>query len=685
MKLSVIMLGALALVPQVSAAGPISPKMLVEMVSLSGVTLSPDGRWVAYRKEQASIERNGYDARWYVTSIDPGAAPVEVADGGTPLWDDAGNSRPEIPQWSADAQWIYYRALLDGQLQVWRAARDGSGAFPVSRDAADVERFVLDEAGNRLIYTVGASRDEVARAEQDEYDQGILIDGRVNPAQTLFRGALINGRPSTQRLSGFWFDSVPLLGHVPRKYRTIDLSTMQVREASTGEIETIARDGLPEQATFTAQQGEPILGTGSWDRSVDTGRLVVLVRSQDGAEITVRSSTGKGKVLLCRHAPCTSRHVSAVSWRAGHEEVIFVVRDEFRNHTMYAWNVQRDQLRQVVKANGLLHRGSHFGLPACSANGAYAACVAESAGQPPRLERLDLDSGERMVLDAPNLVLSERSSRIEPMRWEDDAGLVFTGQLFLPQEDAADGPVPLFVAYYACEGYLRGGLGNEWPLASLAASGIAALCINQASAGRYGDDGYVVGTYEAALSGIRRAVELLVQRGLVDPQRVGIGGLSHGSEVAMWVARHSDLVRAVSIASGQSSQVYYWLHSMPGRDVHASLRKNWGVGSPTEMPEQWERLTGTSRIRAAVLMQVPEQEYLQNVELLSQLSSAGTPAEMYVFPHEPHIKYQPRHKQAVYVRNLDWFRFWLLGQEDPSALKASQYRRWRAMRDRPSG
>jgi hypothetical protein len=51
---------------------------------------------------------------------------------------------------------------------------------------------------------------------------------------------------------------------------------------------------------------------------------------------------------------------------------------------------------------------------------------------------------------------------------------------------------------------------------------------------------------------------------------------------------------------------------------------------------------------------------------------------MYAFPNEPHIKTQPRHKLAVYQRNLDWFRFWLLGAVDPDPAKAEQYRRWRA-------
>jgi hypothetical protein len=55
-------------------------------------------------------------------------------------------------------------------------------------------------------------------------------------------------------------------------------------------------------------------------------------------------------------------------------------------------------------------------------------------------------------------------------------------------------------------------------------------------------------------------------------------------------------------------------------------------------------------------------------------------ADLYVFPNEPHQKFQPRHKLAVYERNLDWFRFWLQGYEDPNPAKAAQYVRWRQMK-----
>ena len=80
-----------------------------------------------------------------------------------------------------------------------------------------------------------------------------------------------------------------------------------------------------------------------------------------------------------------------------------------------------------------------------------------------------------------------------------------------------------------------------------------------------------------------------------------------------------------------------------------------------------------------VLMQFPEQEYLYALGYAIPMMLDNR-ADVYVFPNEPHNKFQPRHKLAVYTRNLDWFRFWLQGYEDPVPSKAAQYAYWRTMR-----
>ena len=39
------------------------------------------------------------------------------------------------------------------------------------------------------------------------------------------------------------------------------------------------------------------------------------------------------------------------------------------------------------------------------------------------------------------------------------------------------------------------------------------------------------------------------------------------------------------------------------------------------------------------------------------------------------------HQLLNFERQMDWFRFWLRGEEDPTASKQAQYRRWRQLRE----
>jgi hypothetical protein len=81
-----------------------------------------------------------------------------------------------------------------------------------------------------------------------------------------------------------------------------------------------------------------------------------------------------------------------------------------------------------------------------------------------------------------------------------------------------------------------------------------------------------------------------------------------------------------------------------------------------------------------LLIQVSDHELVQVLPDYVALLEAGKPVEAYVFPDEYHIKWHPLHKLAVGERTIDWFRFWLEGEEDPAPEKASQYFRWRELR-----
>jgi dipeptidyl aminopeptidase/acylaminoacyl peptidase len=327
----------------------------------------------------------------------------------------------------------------------------------------------------------------------------------------------------------------------------------------------------------------------------------------------------------------------------------------------------------------MLNGGGRYESGGCGASSEAMVCVVAKADRPPRLERIDLATGARQVLFAPNAALALDMAKTTPsrlLRWTDAKGQEFTGQFF-PARRAGHGPSPLFVNYYDCRGFLRGGMGDEWPFASLADNGISALCINQAP---YRLD--AIERYGLGLSAVRSVVDLLASKGEIDRTRVGMGGLSFGTEVTFWTVMQSDLLTAASVTSPVMSRNYYLFGSMKGNGFFKPLKEFWQLGAQDETPERWRDLSpadNLDKIKAPILMQMPEQEYVIALDYAIPLMRKHR-ADLYVFPNEPHQKFQPRHKLAAYERNIDWFRFWLQGYEDPDPAKRDQYQRWRAMK-----
>ncbi|HTU11569.1 MAG TPA: Atxe2 family lasso peptide isopeptidase [Allosphingosinicella sp.] len=650
---------------QAVAAEAPTVRELVEVADIEALSVSPDGRTLAFRVKRASIEENSYRLDWHVADIGAGAVR-RVAHGGAPIYTN-GAIETEPAIWSSDGRFIHYRARIDDAVGLWRAAADGAGVRPVVQGDADVESVEPAEGGNALIFVTGPSRAEIARAERAEYDDGILVDASVDLAQQAFRGGWVRGRRSSERLIGRWFSRDELLWRSPRSRHRLDLATLVVSAAARADPAAVMpfRPGhvLPSPMATSA-----------------AGDVVEAVAGEDEAvRIEVRRAGGRS--MICAAAACRTGRVVAIAWRPGHDEILFTVQDRNLRQTLRAWPVGSRHVRRVAGGDGLLS-GSRSGSSSCAYTADHAICVAAGPASPPRLERIDLDGGGRSILLDPNQDLRRRSQPIvEQISLALPDGRRVTGSVMYGQARRA-GPAPLFIHYYQCSGFLRGGgFGDRFPTLAMAGAGFVVACLNAVPNAEA--DG--VGRFRDALASVELLVRHLADRGLVDSRRVGMGGFSFGSEATMWTAMNSDLLAAAAITSPQYEPGMYWLSSARGRDYAEPMRRYFGVGAPDEDVAGWRRLSpalNADRIRIPLLMQMPEQEARTTAELHTRLSNSATPVEMYLFPDEAHLVVQPRHMRAIYQRNLDWFRYWLAGGIDPDPAKASQYERWEALRRR---
>jgi len=559
---------------------------------------------------------------------------------------------------------VVVRALLAGSVGLWRADVRGAAMVPLVAGDSDVLDYSMSADGLELTYRTGATRAQIRRAEQDEYDSGILVDSSVDLGQNLFRGGSINGRMSTQRLVGYWYVRDGLLWRTPRQRWRLDL-----RNGKTIAV------GKPEEvAPFSLPATPPPVG--SVDPHGNSANS-----SRDGGKDIVSVTFADGRKLLCNDPVCTSHWVSSFAWLPGSHALLVTFDDLEHRQSLYLWDVVANRLRKVAQGDGLLAGDRNSATP-CAASASGALCVAAASASPPRLEWIDSRTGVRRILFDPNGALrSAYRPAVRYLRWDIGEGRQAGGVLMLPRRPSSS-PKPLYLNYYRCEGFLRGGVGDEWPIPQLIEAGYAVACINSVPLPGAQD---AVRNYEVGLAAVRALVDKLAQERIVDPGRIAMGGLSFGSEVAFWTALHSDLLAALSVSSLQLEPAGYWMSAMPGSDIPSTMARVWGLGDPDRGKARWLEVSpalNANKIRVPVLFQLPEQEARRIPELYARLSAHGTPAELYAFPDEAHLKLQPRHRLAVYRRNLDWFRYWLEDYRDPDPAKAGQYGRWDRLRSR---
>ncbi len=638
------------LVATMVAATPlVTVEDIVATREISGVTISPDGRRVAYRVSEPSVADNRVTLGWHIIGVD-GGGHRRVADGGAARFSFAGALIEDAPIWDADSKGFHFLAMQDGAVGVWSWRLGGKVRLAIS-DPADIVDFQLADDGRRVIYHVGATRTQIAAAEKLAYDEGVLVDPTVDVMQPFAGGAIVDGKRVMQRLRGGWFERVRLLADTPLAEKSAEVGGAGNPHRSMPQISTIGQHAI-----------------------APNGAEARIVR--DGSKTRVEVSRPGHPPLMCNIATCASPMLRALGWRPDGKALLLFEAGPGSEETISVWRPDSKPPERLAVTDGAPF--SPFNPERCAIGPAFLICAEASAISPPKLVRIDYDGGARKLLADPNADLRRKiATKVTPMSWSIAGGQKLSGILLRPARTAP--PVPLVIQYYHCDGFLKGGVGDEIPMLPLTDAGIAVLCIRKAQ-GKYSK---AEEEYDLALTGISAAIDTLAADGIVDRRRVGIGGLSFGSQVALWAIRKSDRFAAATLSSAQFEPHFYWATALPGSGIPDTLANRWGLGDPDTDPEGWKRLSATSDAAALdtpLLMQLPEAEARLVIEFHTRLKRVGKPAELFVFADEPHIKTQPVHQYAVNARNLDWYKFWLADFEDPAADKRDRYARWRALR-----
>ncbi|PSJ42171.1 Atxe2 family lasso peptide isopeptidase [Allosphingosinicella deserti] len=624
--------------------------------------VSPSGGEAAFIISRADPDRNLYCRA--LVAVGLAGAPARILDRGGEMIINSvvarnlvvANGFPTLltPVWSPDGRWIAYQRRDQGITQVWRARADGSGAEQVTRSETDVEGLAWSANGKKIVYVTRPERARAARSIDEEGRNGWLYDARFAPE--------VAPRPL-------------LPGTAAREAFTIDPETGAVVPAIEDERALVPMQDLSGQPIAPAALSAS--GRRAWTERRDPSPL---------SPLRLLATDAAGRTVTCRDPRCDGGF-TGLWWDGEGREVRFLRREGWANGELglYRWVPGSAPRRVLLTSDVLL---------GCTPAGVLLLCTSESAVVPRHLVLVDSANGRLKKVFDPNPEFGAiRLGKVERLRWRNHLGLEAWGDLVLPPDHRSGTRLPMIVVQYHSDGFLRGGTGDENPIHAFAARGFAVLSIERpvfvaaraAGVTSY-DDVNAINAKDWAerrslLSSLVTGVDRAIAAGIADPARIGITGLSDGASTARFALINTDMFAAASISSCciEPNTVMTY-----GGIAYADAMRAMGYPpATTPAPDFWRPYSmalNAGRMDRPLLMQLADGEYLLALETFTALREAEQPVEMYVFPGEHHIKWQPAHRRAIYQRNLDWFAFWLQDRVDADPGKAAQYLRWARMR-----
>lgn len=192
------------------------------------------------------------------------------------------------------------------------------------------------------------------------------------------------------------------------------------------------------------------------------------------------------------------------------------------------------------------------------------------------------------------------------------------------------------------------------------------------------------------VSAFQGAINYLDGKGLIDRNRVGIIGFSRTCLHVKYALTHQGPhFAAASVTDGVDGGYFQYIqYAVPFR-VSSTLADefeamNGGPPFRTGFATWLKRSPGFNLDK----VHTPLRIVAENANTISfewewfaGLSRLGKPVEMVVMQDAEHILQRPWERMISQQGNVDWFAFWLKGDEDPDPAKAEQYIRWREMRN----
>ena len=659
---------------------PIQPEDLFRHSFLQSGDLSSDGRWLVYAA-------TSYDAD---NDADTAAIWLQDTDSGAERQLTSGLAYDNEPAFSPDGQTIAFTSTRSDTKQLYAIARDGGEARQLTDLAQGVGSGpVWSPDGQTIAFTAGPDHgDEPPDLDNKPYRVTRPVYrfdaiGYVDPvAQDVFiiaadgSGERAAAQPkrltsdSSMNSALRWSpdgQSILYQAHFEGgMWHRFGFAGLRIVDRA-GETRTLLSDwGVISLADWLPSgEGLAFVGT-TEDVDLGTNADLWTISLAEGAEPENRSASLTGNV----GGGLQPDFPSKLLWEGGMQvdasgEVAYVQVQDRGAVQLYRIALTGAEDCQAITA----------GERSCYILGQSAAAgrllfSSSTIHRPPELCSCDTEGGDERQHSHlyDDFYGGIAQGGVRHLQFNGTDGEPVEGWLLLPPEGEPPYPMVMYI-----HGGPHGAFGHmyHFDMQMLAGAGYAVLLVNHRASSGYGDEfgtaikgAWGVLDYGDLMAGVDKAIE----QGLVDPDRMGVCGLSGGGNLSSWTVGQTDRFKAAV----PENPVTNWLSFYGVSDIGTYFSVEELGGTPWEIPEVYRAcspITNAHRCTTPTLLVQCEHDWRcpaeQSEQFYAVLKAVGCPVEMLRIPRASHagaINEKPAMRRAQNDALLDWMNHWVLGK-----------------------
>jgi dipeptidyl aminopeptidase/acylaminoacyl peptidase len=625
--------GLAATLPAQEKSTPLTPEGSLNLRSISDPQFSPDGNRLAFVVTEPPKGEERIRHIWIFDKKTNGLRQFTFSP-----------KSESSPRWSPDGKQLAFLSnRAEDQQQIYLMRADGGEAAAITKGKRSVQSFEWSPDGKQIAFLAPDAKTEAEEKKEKDKDDAHVVD-KDDKQPRLWVLSVAPGEaraltPANWRVSELsWDQRSARIFVVATDTPASDQLTDRIFTVgiSDGAVKQLSAPRGPFGRIRAAPDGKTLGYIGSREDGPEPHDLFL----QPLAGGAARNLTGAN----------LDRPVYDYEWLKD-GDVFAVTAAGFHNIFV---TYMADGTRK-----GLGSLDINPGPFALSTSGEIAF-VGQTATQPEEIWLWDGQGAPKKVSHLNDTWRQYALSKQEIYKYKSFDGIEIEAALLRPASHDGNSKLPLIAL-------IHGGPTGNWDdsieiwAQLLVARGYAIFLPNVRGSSGYGEKfieanrgDWGGGDFKDVMWGIKD----LEDRGIADPNRLGIGGWSYGGYMAEWAVTQTNVFKAAVSGAGLSNLVSeYGTEEGPSYD-------EWFYGVPYE-PDKLAGFLNSSpfvhfkNAKTPTLILQGEADTTdplgQSQELYRGLKRYGVETEFVIYPREPHRIHEEKHMLDILNRLLAWY------------------------------